>query len=209
MPGAIEELAAHPGREAARAPLDAPAWAARVASMTLMAAVTLGPSLAGGAAHASPPRGGFGGGGLAFGTSSEPSTCRDYCDRGWGPAVEGSVGRMLGDSLAVRGDLWLYVSGEGIPSPGLMIGVQLWPGAKVSLRAELGAAVYWTHNADGGGGVFPGGTAAITFGYELWRSETVAAELELRGMLLALPAVSEPDAYYVTFAFAGYAVRWD
>lgn len=123
--------------------------------------------------------------------------------------MEGSVGRMLGDSLAIRGDLWLYVSGEGFPSPGLMIGVQLWPGANVSLRAELGAAVYWTDNSDGGGGVWSGGTAAITLGYELWQRETVAAELELRGMLLAAPDGSESNVNYVTFAFAGYALRWD
>lgn len=205
MQGAIEELAVHPAREAARAhaPLGAPPRAARTASLATLAAVVLGSSFAGGTARAEPPSGGFGRFGLAFGTSSQPSEC-SYCERVFGPAMEGSYGRMVRDSLAIRGDLWLYTSGEGYPSAGVMFGAQMWPGEGFSLHAALGTALYVTDNSDGGPGDGAGLTAALTAGFELWRSEAAVSELELRGMLFG-----SGDLGYVTFAFAGYAMRWD
>jgi hypothetical protein len=85
-----------------------------------------------------------------------------------------------------------------------MFGAQLWPGPGVSLHAALGSALYLTDNSDGGPGDGAGLTAALTLGYELWRSGSAVSELELRGMLFA-----SSDLGRVTFAFAGYAMRWD
>ena len=167
------------------------------------AVVVLGAILAGGAASAEPPRGTFGGASLWFGTSSRPSECQFYCSRVWGPALEGSLGRMIGGSLAVRGDLWLFLTDEAV-GLGVMAGTQLWLGAGASLRASLGGAGYATGNSDGTPTAGLGGTVAITGSYQLWRGGTASADLELRGMLLATPQIG-----FVTFAFAGYALRWD
>jgi len=177
----------------------------RVPARALSAAiVVLGASLGGGAARAEPPREMFGGASIGFGTSSRPSGCPNYCSRTWGPALEGSLGWMVGESVAVRGDLWLHSNVDETLAAVVMAGPQLWLGGGASVRVALGGGGFTTHNADGGPGAGAGGALAITGSYELWRGGTSSSELELRAMVLATT-----DIGYVSFAFAGYAVRWD